>query len=68
MGHGTWDMVRLPKGKKAIWCKWVFKKKEDTPCVENERYKVRLIAKRYSQIPGVDFTHLFSPMMKHRSI
>ena len=26
----TWDMVRLPKGKKSIRCKWVFKKKEGT--------------------------------------
>ena len=23
----TWDMVRLPKGKKTIRCEWVFKKK-----------------------------------------
>ena len=29
--NGTWDMVRLPKGKKAIRCKCVFKKKEGTP-------------------------------------
>ena len=65
--NGTWDMVRLPKGKKAIRCKWVFKKKE-TPSVENARYKVRLVAKGYSQIPSVDFTHLFSPMVKHISI
>ena len=64
----TWDMVRLPKGKKAIQCKWVFKKKEGTPGVENERYKVRLVAKDYSQILSVDFTDVFSPVVKHSSI
>ena len=64
----TWDMVRLPKGKKAIQWKWVFKKKEGTPGFENERYKVRLVAKGYSHILGVDFTDVFSLVVKHSSI
>ena len=46
--NGTWEMVRLPKGKKSIRCKWVFKKKESTIGVENARYKARLVAKCYS--------------------
>ena len=49
-------MVRLPKGKKAIQCKWAFKKKEGTPGVENERYK------------GVNFTNVFFLVVKHSSI
>ncbi|KAG8503399.1 hypothetical protein CXB51_001318 [Gossypium anomalum] len=64
----TWDLVKLSKGKKAVRCKWVFKKKEGTPGVEEPRYKARLIAKGYSQIPGVDFTDVFSPVVKHSSI
>ncbi|KAG8499580.1 hypothetical protein CXB51_006211 [Gossypium anomalum] len=64
----TWDLVKLSKGKKVVRCKWVFKKKEGTPGVEEPRYKVRLVAEGYSQIPGVDFTDMFSPVVKHSSI
>ncbi|KAG8478983.1 hypothetical protein CXB51_028891 [Gossypium anomalum] len=64
----TWDLVKLPKGKKVVHCKWVFKKKEGTLGVEEPRYKARLLAKGYSQIAGVDFTDVFSPVVKHSSI
>ncbi|KAG8503825.1 hypothetical protein CXB51_001964 [Gossypium anomalum] len=64
----TWDLMKLPKGKKAVRCKWVFKKKEGTPGVEEPRYKARLVAKGCSQIPRVDFTDVFSPVVKHSSI
>ena len=46
----------------------MFKKKEGTPCVDNARYKARLVAKVYNLIPGVDFTNVFYPVVKHSSI
>ena len=66
--NGTLDMVRQPKGRKAIQCKWVFEKKEGTLGVENARYKVRIVSKGYNQIPIVDFTNVFSPVVKDSSI
>ncbi|KAG8480001.1 hypothetical protein CXB51_025036 [Gossypium anomalum] len=62
------DLVKLPKDKKTVRCKWVFKKKEGTLRVEEPRYKARLVAKGYSQIPRVDFTDVFSPVVKHSLI
>ncbi|KAG8503539.1 hypothetical protein CXB51_001508 [Gossypium anomalum] len=64
----TRGLVKLPKGKKAIRCKWVFKKKKGTPGVEELIYKVRLVVKGYSQIISVNFADVFSPVVKHSSI
>ena len=59
--NGIWDLVTLPKGKNVVYCKWVFKRKEGIPGVEET-------AKGYDQIPCVDFTYVFSLVLKHSSI
>ncbi|KAG8478350.1 hypothetical protein CXB51_028073 [Gossypium anomalum] len=64
----TWVLVKLLKGKKTVRCQWVFKKKKGTPGVEEPRYKARLVGKGYSQVLGVDFIDVFSPVVKHSSI
>jgi hypothetical protein len=53
--NGTWDLVKLPKEKKTVRCKWIFKRKEGVSPSEPPRYKARLVAKGFSQIPGVDY-------------
>ncbi len=40
----TWELVPLPKGKKAIGCKWVYKMKHNSDG-NISMYKVRLVAK-----------------------
>uniref|UniRef100_A0ACD5ZRV2 Uncharacterized protein n=1 Tax=Avena sativa TaxID=4498 RepID=A0ACD5ZRV2_AVESA len=66
--NGTWDVVRLPKQKKAVCCKWIFKKKEGLSPKEPSRYKARLVAKGFIQIPGIGYNDVFSPVVKHSSI
>ena len=47
MENKTWELVKLPKGRKAVSCKWVFRVKYDKHG-KLDRYKARLVAKGYS--------------------
>ncbi|CCA67899.1 hypothetical protein PIIN_01770 [Serendipita indica DSM 11827] len=58
--NGTWEVVRLPHGKKAIGCRWVFKIKRN-PDGSIDKYKGRIVAKGYAQREGVDYTETFAP-------
>eukprot|EP00253_Pinus_taeda_P022502 PITA_22502 len=63
----AWDLVELPIGRKPIGSKWVFKKKTNAEG-KVEKYKARLVVKGYSQVPGIDFGDIFSPVAKVTSI
>ena len=64
----TWKLASLPKGKKAIRCKWVYAKKDGFPDKDNICYKARLVAKGYAQMEGVDYNKVFSLVVRHSSI
>jgi hypothetical protein len=49
----TWELVALPKDKKTIGCKWVYKVKHNADGYVNI-YKIRLVAKGYAQTYGID--------------
>ncbi|CAL1375545.1 unnamed protein product [Linum trigynum] len=61
--NGTWELVYLPPGKRAIDSKWVYKI-TFKPTGEVERYKARLVARGFTQIPGVDYHETFAPVAK----
>ena len=63
----TWQLVDLPPGRKAIGNRWVFTKKFDEHS-NLSRYKARLVAQGFSQIPGQDYSETFSPVMRLDSL
>ncbi|KAH9717385.1 hypothetical protein KPL71_021793 [Citrus sinensis] len=64
----TWELVKLPKWKRAIGNKWVYTKKQGFPNQTTHRYKARLVAKGFAQKEGIDYNEVFSPVIKHTSI
>ena len=59
----TWDIVVLPSGVKTIGSRWVFKTKRDRNG-DPTRFKARLVAQGFSQVPGVNYGETFSPTLK----
>ena len=45
----VWDLIELPKGRKTVGSKWVFRTKKDAQHGEVERYKAWLVAQSFSQ-------------------
>jgi hypothetical protein len=47
----------IPRGRRLIKCKWVFDIKR------NGRFRARLVACGYSQVGGIDFNQIYSPVV-----
>lgn len=59
----TWSLTNLPKDRRAIGCRWVFKLKLNE-LGEIERYKARLVAQGFTQKYGVDYDEVFAPVAR----
>jgi len=59
----TWEIVDLPEEQKAIGSGWVFKVKHNQDGFI-EHFKACLVAKGYSQCPGLDYNESFSPTFR----
>eukprot|EP00253_Pinus_taeda_P018675 PITA_18675 len=59
LANDTWDLVPLPKGRKLVRCKWVYRTKYRSD---------GKVDKGFSQVEGIDYTETFSPIYKMNSI
>jgi transposase InsO family protein len=63
----SYELVDRPIGANVIDSKWVWKKKLSR-WGKVKRFRARLTARGFKQIPGVDFFETFAPVMRYRSL
>lgn len=65
--NSTWDLIPRTSYMNVVRCKWVYKSKLNADGTL-KRLKARLVAKGFPQVPGIDFTETFSPVVKPATI
>nr|GEY85799.1 hypothetical protein [Tanacetum cinerariifolium] len=63
----VWVLVDLPKGKRVIGSKWVFRNKKDKRGIVI-RNKARLVAQGHTQEKGIDYDKVFAPVVRIEAI
>ncbi|GJY72220.1 putative ribonuclease H-like domain-containing protein [Tanacetum coccineum] len=63
----VWTLVDLPKGKRAIGTKWVYRNKKDERGIV-VRNKARLVAQGYTQEEGIDYDEVFAHVARIEAI
>jgi len=63
----TWELMEASKDRKPITNKWIFVQKYNK---EGKllKYKARLVARGFSQVPEMDYNETFAPVVKLETI
>ena len=67
MANDTWDLASLPKGRKLVICKWIYRTKYAS-YGSVEILKERSVSKGFSQVEGIDYNETFGPVTKMNSM
>lgn len=65
--NSTWELVDLPKDRKPLGNKWVFKAKRDSSG-NVIRHKARLVVQGFLQRKGIDYEETYAPVIRYNSI
>ena len=66
LNNKTWTLVKLPPGERLIGTRWVFSIKTDPS--GQQTFKCRLVAKGFSQVPGIHFHETYQPTARVTTI
>ena len=65
--RGTFIPTKIQSGRSLVDTKWVFKIKRDSKG-KIERFKARIVARGFTQIPGLDFCETYAPVTRLSTI
>lgn len=63
MKNQTWKLADFPHGAKCVGVKWIYKAKFNEHG-EINKYKARLVEKRYSQKHGIDYIEVYASVAR----
>ena len=67
MKNDVWEIVPRPKKKSVMTLKWIYKIKHAADG-SIEKYKVRFIARGFSQKESIDYKETFSSVARYTSV
>jgi hypothetical protein len=65
--NDAWENVLRPKGKSVVTSKWIYKINHAADGSVG-KYKARFVARRFSQVEGIDYEETFALVARYTSI